>query len=415
MISVMCKNLAELIQAEQPLFSIMVEQLERASGRPSIDVRLLAEVIGKVHLKTRALGLDPHDTTGPELYHALQDLVAKHDSFMAKRLGAKNDDVEDVLSKVKPFVDNLAIPKSAWVMKYSAAKRLLKQTPPRQLMKHLHYRSVDSMLKRESICEVFGSMRFVESQAWQKSFMRKYSTLSPMDFETREIEIINLEGEKWHGIVEGFVKNGRNNIAHVKELGVVMILPLPVEHLPGISITTLTKVLHSINEIRLYSSYFKLQQVSNQFGARLWSALLNDPDHVFVAGHKVHWRTMHGHFTKNSFVKHIELFEPHLQLEDLEWRKAEAVLYAIEPALYFWFDMDYVAAHRSSDSISFNLMDNALNYVNRLPYENRLAVHFNNSLINELMMRYIGEPPMENLIVKQLSLYTAHDQAEFAI
>lgn len=414
MLMVMCKNLADLLEAEQPLFSVMVEQLERASGRPSVDVRLLAEIIGKVHMKIRALGLDPHDTTGPELYHALQDLIGKHDLFIAKKLDAKNPShVSEVLPKIGPFIDSLAIPKSAWVLKHSVAKRLLKQTPPKQVMAHLHYRSIDSMLKREPVSEIFGSLRFAESPTWQQKFMSKYAALTPMDFEVRDIDVIHLDSKKWAGVADTFVKANHYNITHLKELGVVLILPLPVDNLPGISLTTLAKVLHNINDIRLYSAYFKLQQTSHQFGVKLRSTLQNDSEYIEVAGHKVHWRAVHGHFAKNGFVKHLEAFEPHLQLDDLEWRRVEEVLYRIEPALHFWHDMDFVAAYRAPDVVSFNLMDNALSFVNKLHYDARVTSHFNNSLLNELMIRYVGQPPMESLVIKRLSGYTVNEHVGF--
>jgi hypothetical protein len=416
MLMLMCKNLAELLQAEQPLFSIMLEQLERASGRPSVDVRLLAEIVGKVHLKTKALGLDPHDTTGPEYYHALQDLVGKHDGFMAARLGVKDSaDVRAVMAKAVPFVASLDIPKTAWVMKLSSAKRLLKQVPPKQVMKHLRYRSVDSMLKREPICEIFGSLRFAESPAWQRSFLKKYASLTPMDFEVRKIEIINFDSKKWDGIADEFVQASRNNVTHLKELGVVLVLPLPLKRMSGVTLPTLARVVHSINEIRLYSAYFKMRQFSAKFGAIVAEILTKDAGQLTVAGHNVHWRSVHGHFAKSEYVEHAELFEPHLQREDLEWRKVEEVLYKIEPALHFWHDMDFVAAYRGGETISFNLVDNALNYANKLPYTKRISQNFKNSLMNEIMIRYIGQPPLKRLITEQLGMHASQDHAEIML
>lgn len=53
---------------------------------------------------------------------------------------------------------------------------MLKLTPPRKVMRQLGYRSIDSMLKRESIYELYVAMRFVESQEWLQAFTKNTNT-----------------------------------------------------------------------------------------------------------------------------------------------------------------------------------------------------------------------------------------------
>src|SRR5512141_2571674 len=83
----MTRVLSELLGAGEPMFSIAMQQLERSSGGYGVDVKLTADIIAKGHAGMRALGLDPRDTTGPELYGALQGMIALHDTFLVKRLG----------------------------------------------------------------------------------------------------------------------------------------------------------------------------------------------------------------------------------------------------------------------------------------------------------------------------------------
>jgi hypothetical protein len=400
----MSKMISEMLGASEPLFSIAVQQLERASGHPSADVRLSAEIIGKIHLKTRELGLDPRDTTGRETYHALMHLVKKHDEFLAKRLGGTDPaDVQDMLPRIKKTVEDLHIPKTAWVIKASVAKRLLKATPPKKVMKHLGYRSVDSLLKRENVAELYGALRFVESPEWLNMFVGKYKNLKPTDFESRPIEIIHLKPEKWAGVTQEFVNAKRHNTTHLKEMGVILMLPMPVNRMPGITITALPMLLHYINEIRLYSSFFKMQQVRHDFGDILVDTLIADPSHhAVMAGQHVHWRVIQRYFGKLENEHHPEIFEPHVQPEDLHWRKAEDILYRLEPALHFWKDMDYVGIMTDNKPVSFSLMDMAVSYVNNLSYENRAIYHFRESLWNEVFIRYMGQKSLENQVLKQL-------------
>ncbi len=400
----MTRVLSELLAAEEPLFSMAIKQLEQASGNTSVDVRLTAEIIGKVHLKMRSLGLDPSDTTGRELYRALFNLVKTHDAFLAERIGGEDpEDVQKMLARIKEVVEALDVPKKAWLLKHSVAKRLLKAMPPKKVMKQLGYRSIDSMLKREPVGEIYGAMRFLESPEWFDRFIGSYKTLHPTDFEVRNIEIIHVTPSKWSDSAGKFVKNKRHNITHLKELGVILMLPMPIERMPGITITALPLLLHYVNEIRLYSSFFKMQQVRSDFSSILVNTLIGDHGkHANIGGQHVHWRVIHRHFGTKDASEHPDIFEPHVEPDDLLWRKTEETLYRLEPALHFWHDIDYVAVEFDGRPVSFNLMDMAVSYVNDLAYGQQSVHHFRDSLWNEIYMRYLGEKTLEKQVLKQL-------------
>lgn len=400
----MSKLLSELLQAEEPMFSHAISQLEKASGNHSADLRLSSEISGKVHLKAKELGLDPKDTTGKELYHALLELVKKHDSFLAKRMGVDDpEDVQAVVKQLKSFVDEMELHRKVWVLKSSVAKRLLKSNPPKRIMKHLGYKSVDSMIKREKVQELYAGLRFAEDAKWLNKFLESYKKLKPSDFETRNLEIIVMDKQKWGELTAEFVHKKRHNLTHLKELGVIVLLPMPIDRMRGIVITVLPLLLHYYNEIRLYSAFFKIQQVKADFGKILVDTLIADPDtHAVMAGQNVHWRVIQRYFGKLENEPHPEIFQPHVQPEDLHWRKAEEVLYKMEPALHFWYDLDYVGVMHDGRPVTFNLMDMAISYVNNLAYEQRAIYHFRESLWNEIFIRYMGQKTLERQILKQL-------------
>lgn len=400
----MSKLLSELLGAAEPMFSVAINQLEKATGKMSTDLRLSSEIIGKIYTKTRELGLDPKDTTGTELYHALLALVNKHDEFLVKRVGGTDaSDVIDLLPRIRNVFEELPMPKKVWVLKSSSAKRLIKATPPRQVMKYLGYKSIDSMLKREPVNEIFAGLRLLEDPKWLNKFLQKYKKLSPMDFESKDVNIILLDSQKWGKASQDFVHKKRHNLTHLKELGVIVMLPMPISRIKGITITALPLLLHYYNELRLYSAFFKLQQVKPDFGEIVAETLIADPGkHAIMAGQHIHWRVIQRYFGKLDNESHPEIFEPHVQPEDLHWRKAEEVLYRIEPALHFWFDMDYVATLHAGRPVSFNLMDVAISYVNDLSYSERACYHFRESLWNEIFIRYLGQKPLESQVLKHL-------------
>ncbi len=397
--------LSKLLAADEPLFSIAMKQLEEAAGRPGQDVRLISEIIQKSQATCRELGLDARDTTGKELYEALKAKIKIHDEHLAKHIGGKDaSDVQTLIPLMKRAVDKADLPRSAWVLKRSVAKRMLHECPPEKIMKHLGYTSVESMTKRENLAEIFGALRFAESDAWLKRFNNRYKKLQPSDFETRDIEIVIMDGKRWGDIAEQFVKKKRHNITHLKELGVILMLPTKLQALPGITITALPLLLHYLNEIRLYSAFFKLQQVKPQFGKIISETLNADIRSTAVmAGNHVHWRVIQRYYGKLEHENHPEIFEPHVQPEDLHWRKAEEQLYRIDPELRFWKDLDYVGILASDGMpIAFNLMDVSMSYCTNAPYEHRVLFHMRESLWNELFMRYMGHKVLEEQILKQL-------------
>lgn len=404
----MSKKLSELLGADEPLFSISLQQLERASGYQAADVRLTADIIAHTHQKMRELGLDPKYTNGRELYHALFGLVKLHDSFLAKKLGVKDHgNVQEVLRAIEKHAAVLPVAQTTWAIKHSVIKRLLKVMPPKKVMKALHYRSLDSMLKRESVSELLGGARFAETLEWQQKFARQYAKLTPADFETRKIEIIYFDPKKWNGVADEFVRQTRHTVGHLKEVGAILLAPLPIKSLPGITITTLPFVLHYMNEIRTYAAYFKTQQVSASFGDTLVKTLIEDPsEHVTMAGHGVHWRVVQRHYGRNNGLLN-DFFEPHMSTDDMSWHAAESALFRLEPALYFWHGMDYVGMMHDGRPVSFNLLDMAISVVNNLTYGYQSIQHLRTSLWHELFTRYLAQPSLEHQVLKQLTIHAA--------
>ena len=63
--------LADILGVDHPLFVKTLHDLEKAAGNDGVDTRLIADITERAHRIMRELGLDPADTPGEELYHAL--------------------------------------------------------------------------------------------------------------------------------------------------------------------------------------------------------------------------------------------------------------------------------------------------------------------------------------------------------
>jgi hypothetical protein len=400
----MTRYLSSALGAQQPLFSQSILELERASGRPSADIRLSSEVIQKVRLKVAELGLDPQDTTGPELYHALQDRL-KHDERLVRSALAIAEGATsaDVLVRVQKFFDGHEAMQSTFALKSIAAKRLLKKKVPKNVMKQLGYRSLDSMLKHEPVAAVYAAAAIVESASWHRTFREQYTKLQPSDFEQRHIGLIYPKSKRWSILSEQFVRTSKHNMLCFRELGVVVMLPLSAK-VEGLAITTILLALHYMNDIRAYSSFAKLQQVKPTFGRIIQESSVGEPmTSAQLAGQPVPWKVIQRYYGRQKTGYHPEVFEPHVQPEDLQWHDAEAVLAQLEPALSFWLDTQYICMLHDDEPVSLNILDVALGYCNHLPFADRIVHFVRQHLWYELMSRYLHQENLEAAVHQQLS------------
>src|SRR5665213_2648818 len=87
----MTRVLSEMRGATEPTFHHVLSRLEAVSGHGNTDIRLSTEIERATRHKLKELGLDPKDTTGAELYAALQQRVKADDerlvAVLAKRFG----------------------------------------------------------------------------------------------------------------------------------------------------------------------------------------------------------------------------------------------------------------------------------------------------------------------------------------
>lgn len=400
----MSRALSELLGATEPMFTNMLRKFEAESGHPGVDIRIVSEISDKVRQKTRELGLDPADTNGRELYHGLQSLVKTHDEFLAKAVGGDVNEPGNALAgKIIQHATSLKIPKNTWAIKHSSAKKLLKASPPKRVMKILGYRSLDSLLKREKMEDIYALIRVIESGSWQSKFINNYKQLSATDFETKKVVIVNFGADKFKKLHIALSNAPSQNIFLVKELGVVAVMPVSSSKAAGLSITLLPLLIHFINEARIYGAYFKIHQVKPNFSALVVDSILNEQAKVVtIAGQPLHWRTIQLRWGKHGTKENQSNFEPYLQSDDVVWKGSEDILYKLEPALKFWENLDYVAKFDDKKPVPLGLLDNAISFYNSLEYGDHYSDHFRGSLYNELYARYLGQHAFEQQVINQL-------------
>ncbi len=401
----MATFLRDLLDAEEPLFSLSLEQLEKASGHHGVDAKLIADILEMAHENMRNLKLDSKNSTGPELYHGLLARVAKDNTRLAHIIGAKDaEDVRHMIPYMVAAADKVTFNRKVFVLKHDKAKEFLRTMPPRTLMAKLGYENVDEMLKGEDFDEMYTALRFSEGPEWLNEYDELFKTVRREDYEERNLRIVAMDHDKYVDLAEHFVEKKLHNITHTKEMGVIVVVPMRVERMKGLALKSLPLLLHYMNEVKLYSTFFKLKsQTVKNFGEVVMETLIADTGTgAQMVGQHVHWRVIQRYLGRHRDEATREAFEPHVQPEDLHWRRAEELLYEIDPELAFWKDRDFVGLMYDGFPVAFNLFDISFAYSNGESYENRYAYHFRESLWNEIFARYMGMKNLEHQILAQL-------------
>lgn len=402
--------LAKLLGAKQPLFNLTIEDLEDITGKEKQDESLFKEINQKfATFCKRELDLDSSAASGENIYKSLMELIwRQNDLVLTKYLDLKTDaSLDEIITACVGFVEKMNLTRIVFRLKDSKAKSLLKINPPENIMKLLGYEKVEDLLKNERLEEVYGALRFAEGDAWLEDFNNQYKKLKASDFTNAKIELIKMP-LKWAPLTKKFIEKKKHNVTHLKELGVVLVLETEDESLKhGLVLKVLPLLVHYFYEIHLYSSFFKLKSKvlkGESFGKLLSETIIADPKlNIKLGGEHIHWKVVQRYFGKlNDAKKHPEIFEPHLQPEDLHWDRAESALAKVIPELTIWEELDYVGIIKDGLPLSLNLMDLTLSFANKNRYRDHLFYHFRESLWSEIFARYMGHENLEDELLAKL-------------
>ena len=412
----MTRWLSEALQAKEPDFRLGLRRFEEASGNISGDIRLSTRVQSQTRNKLLELGLDPEDTTAEELYHALSERVKVDDARLTRKLqtlSATHVSAEaDVVSGMVHALDKLPDSTSCFAMKSSTLRSIIKKYPPKRAMKQLGYRSVDSFIKHERLALIMAAGWLTESASWQHQIIESYKRLKSSDFESRRIAVIQPDSKKWQELSVKVVTNKKHNLISFRELGTIILLPLPKDIPNGVVTTSMSLALHELNEIKASSSFLKICQVRPDFGDTV-RAVVNEELSLSsdLIDQPVPWHLIQRYYSRLGQEFKEELFGPHIRQEDMSWRSVEEALINIEPSLKFWLNSDHLGLLHDHQPVSLNIVDVALNLCNNLPFEKRLTKAFQKSLWHELLLQYLKHDTVENTVLKQLEPQTAFELA----
>lgn len=394
----MSKLIRQLLGESDPRFTLALSRLESAAGSPGVDVRLGAEIMSTMHAKMMALGLDPKDTTGAELYGALMAKLSETEEHVIAYLGHPAN-IDQAAQVIKKLVDSVMPQAHTWAVKDVSMRKLLKANPPKKVMKAFHFQSADSLARRMDPGQVILAARIVESKTWWAKTKKLYEQFGNQDFERTPVKVIMLTDARWMELLASEHTNGQlatSKVLKSKECGYVGVCP--AGHYKYTQ--SLVDTLHAINELRLYGSLLKLHYVNPSIGNVLVHAI-DDGDMMttHIAGNAFHWRDVQRHF--GLLVAEGERQFAHLDIHDLGWTAVETRLAVLIPDFSFWVGTDLLGvSYGDQRVVSCNISDLASSNT----YADMPKSGLGRALKSELMARYLTKPIARALVLKQFDI-----------
>lgn len=391
------EEVASILRTSEDVILGIQDKMDKATGKKNVIEQIISENDMYVSLILRELGVH-RNPTATEVHNALIKKFKKDDQKLYEIFRKPDGFTAEGSKTLLNFARELAQIPDLFVIKKEVAREIIKKNPPPNVMAALGYSTPQELLMKEDFDQLFCSLRFIESNEWMhKNFDAAYSDLKASDFEYRPVKLIVLD-QKWLKIAEKFMKKKYHNVSHLKELGIIFVIPLKIDT-PGETLRLFGLLLHYFHEVDFYSRLFKKYSTRPDFIEKVKSLLRGDVlEGPAMDPDKANWLVIQRYLAKDN-VNDPRLFLPHVNSELIHWEKAEADIARFGHRFYeydltFWANLDFVGDvfrenGTGTDLIGFNMLDVTMGLVME-KQQIKYMYHQQEAMWSKIFFEYVG-------------------------
>lgn len=391
------EKMAKILRTKEDVILAMEEKMGRVTGKRNIIEKIIAENDMYASLILRELGVHKNPTAS-EVQATLIKKFKKDDQKLHEILRKPDGFTVEGSKTLLNFANELAQIPDLFVLKKDVAREIIKKNPPPNVMSALGYSTVQELLMKEDFDQLFCSLRFIETNEWMhKNFDVAYSNLKVSDFEFRPVKLIVLD-TKWLQIAEKFVKKKYHNVSHLKELGIIFVIPIKIDA-PGETLRLFGLLLHYFHEVDFYSRLFRKYSLRSDFIEKFKSLLRGDVlENPQMDPNRANWLIIQRYLAKDN-ENDPRLFLPHVNSELIHWEKAETDIARFGHRFYeydltFWANLDFVGDifrenGTGMDLIGFNMLDVTMGLVME-KQEIKYMYHQQEAMWSKIFFEYVG-------------------------
>ncbi|MBI2063640.1 MAG: hypothetical protein HYT65_01450 [Candidatus Yanofskybacteria bacterium] len=407
------QKLARILRTKPEVLLGLEKKMEKLTGKSGIIERVAEENRILIGRTLEELGLSIDVCHAKDVYKILVKRIEHMDEHLYNFLGKPDlSKMSSVCGRLCNVAVMLNKPSRGFFIKKEKAVQMLEKFPPNNLLDHFGYKTVSELVEREGFESVFSSLRFAQDQKWMHEFFDKaYDDLTADDFEEREVVLKILEPQ-WLDVAEKFLEKKYHNVSHLKEFGVIFIIPLKIDT-PGETLRLFTLILHYLNEVPFYSKLFRKFSSEGNFTVKLKSLLRGDVSEAPLPDENS-LRIVQRYLAKDD-PDDFRLMEPHFNPEAEHWYKAEgdlgkiSTLLGVEGRTFgFWQGLDFVgdffhdgiSGPTNDELVSFDLIDLVMSLVKK--GEIKYLYHQQEALWNKIFIEYLGRDKIESLVEENI-------------
>lgn len=335
--------------------------LEDISGRSGVDIRLASEMEQTLKATFRDLGLDPNDTSAAELYAGLESkLVSCEQEFLSELgVGQRSSEENFVIALTESLNKNFNS-KQVLVPKRTVLKTILKKHSPKAALKLLHYRSLDSALRRCPLPVLVAACELVESKKWRTNFCEAIDRLASNDFEQRSIEFCKVDAKRWSNLYAKLISRSGHAVYRVNIAGGVVLLPSGNLLVSGSPSLILAASISAVQKLRSHSSFTVRVLLDESVPTRYSEHVYNqDGGSLVVKNIHFSWQDIHHHLSDHDETR--QLFEPHVSEDALQADTTASLFGSVTSAYNWWLVRLGLGFVSDEVVVSCNLYDTARN------------------------------------------------------
>lgn len=410
------EKIAQILRVDHKVILDLEKVLSQATGKSGVFESISADNDLLIRKSLDSLNLGAQ-ASSKEIFDALTSKIEADDSQIFTSLELDGLVGFEHSQKIVDFLNKNQFSANGFFLKQSKAREFLKNVPPKNIMKALGYISVDDLLAKEDLTEIYCALRFIEDGDWLNNvFLKQYETLSPNDFEHRPL-VLKALPDKWGTLAKKFESKKYHNISHLKELGVIFIIPIDLK-ISGEVMRTILLLFHYFNELQYYSNLFERFSSSPDFASKLISLLRGDvmeyEDFVKISQNNQNYFLIIQRYLAKLDSNDRRLFIPHINPEAFHWKKAEKNIVKLQnwlpdfkDGLDFWENLGWVGDYFKDESgvdtlVSFDIVDMTMSLALEQGQEVKYLYHHQEALWNEIFFRYFGEEKVYEMVAQNI-------------
>ncbi len=399
------EKISRLLKADSSHISAILAKLEAVSGQKQLPLKIINQIESKIEIILKRINASERKTE--KIYPALDKEIKNIVEGFYSQLDFKKD---FNWQKISQLVLEKRKNPSGLFLKTEKLKKLILKHPPEILIKDLNYKDAKELVEKEDIFEIAAALRFVQGGEWlNKEFLPDYKIFKPEDFEERPI-IIKPLSKKWQKYDKEFIKKKFHNVSHLKELGLIFILPRN-DYNPFIFFMDFALLFHYLREIEFFNGLLKdfienrPQTWQMDFVKSISGLVPEKRPEIFQPYF----------FILSRYLEKLEIdmwqkYWPHLNSETLHWVDALYDLSDLLKSQGFeqinlwegsnWLGEFFLDDNAQSHLISFSFIDNFFSLAHNKQGKGRYFYHFEEALWNYLFISAFGQETLRKTLQK---------------